>query len=373
MVATGRVDDGIALLDEIMVEVTSGEVSPIIAGTVYCSVISACCDLFDLRRAQEWTAALSRWCDARPDLVAYRGQCMVRRSELMQLHGEWDRAQQEAEAARARLTDPPDQPDAGAAWYQEGEMLRLRGRAREAERAYRLANHHGRRPQPGLALLRLAQGRARDAHATLREMLAETRGRPIRVRLLAAWVEVALACDEVDAAEAAAEELSGAARSYDRRWLTAIAARARGAVLLARGRPREALAVLRESGDAWRALEAPHALAQTQVLIAEACQMLGDHDTAELERDAARQVFELLGAEPDLQRLGGDPVRPGGLTPREVEVLREVAAGGTNRAVADALGISEKTVARHLSNIFLKLGVESRAAATAWAYEHRVV
>ncbi len=234
MLDAGQVDDGTALLDEVMVDVTSGELSPIIAGTVYCSVISACCNRFDLRRAQEWTAALTRWCEAQPDLVAYRGQCMVRRSELMQLHGEWDRAQQEAESARARLTDPPDEPDAGAAWYQEGEMLRLRGRAKEAERAYRLANHHGRRPQPGLALLRLAQGRARDAHAALREMLDETQGRPGRVRLLSAWVEVTLACGDVDAAEAAAAELSETARQYHSRWLEAIAARAEGAVLLAR-------------------------------------------------------------------------------------------------------------------------------------------
>ena len=153
LIRLGQSTEGVALLDEAMAAVTAGEVSALVAGDVYCGVISGCHEVFDWRRAREWTAALSRWCAAQPDLVSYRGQCLLRRAELMQLHGDWLEAAAEARRACERLSEPSRQPGLGAAFYQLGELYRLRGEAAEAEGAYQQAGRLGRRPQPGLALL----------------------------------------------------------------------------------------------------------------------------------------------------------------------------------------------------------------------------
>ena len=378
LISQGDAARGVALLDEIMVAVTSGEVSPVIAGVVYCSVISACHDLFDLRRAREWTEALTRWCSEQPDLVLYQGQCLVRRSELLRLRGAWTEAMAEAERACRRLADPPGQPDAGTAWYQRGELHRLLGKFEEAEAAYREADRLGRRPWPGLALLRLAQGQHDAARTALRRVLDEARDRRTRALTLPAFVDVALATGDIAAAGSAADALRTIAAEVNTPLLQATAHQASGAVLLAEGNIPEALTALREAWRIWTALEAPYEAALVRVLIGQACRRMGDADAAELELSSARRVFEELGAVKDLARVDGLD-RPetgsgaGGLTARELEVLRLVASGGTNRAIASELSISEKTVARHLSNIFLKLGLSSRAAATAWAYQHHLV
>jgi DNA-binding CsgD family transcriptional regulator/tetratricopeptide (TPR) repeat protein len=378
LIREGRDADGKALLDEAMVAVTSGAVSPVVVGDVYCSVIQACEESFDLRRAQAWTAALSHWCEAQPDLVTYRGQCLLHRAEIMQLHGAWQDAIQEVERATERLAARPSRAAQAAAFYRRAELHRLAGEFDAAEDAYRRASRTGREPQPGLALLRLAQGEADAACAAIRRVVDEAGGFIARSRLLPAHVEIMLAAGDVGAARAGADELAAMARDLDAPLLRARATHAQGAVLIAEGDARGALAALREASGAWHELDAPHEAACTRALIGLACRGLGDEDGGAMELDAARWTFVELGAVPDVARIDAlsrtVPARgAGGLSARELEVLRLVAAGKTNRAIATDLVLSEKTVARHVSNIFVKLGVSSRAAATAYAYEHDLV
>jgi DNA-binding NarL/FixJ family response regulator len=378
LIALHQTARGIGLMDEAMAAVTAGEVSPVVAGIAYCSVIASCQQVFDLRRAQEWTSALDRWCASQPQLVQFRGQCLLNRALLMQFHGAWQDSADEALRASERLAEPEADPSLGEAIYQTAELHRLRGEVLAAEDAYRRAGQLGRRPEPGMALLRLAQGRTDVAAAAIRRAIDEAWNIFDRPRLLEPMVDIMLAAGQTTAARAAADELSQIAKEIGGPLLAAMAARADGAVLLAEGKAQAALAALRRAWTAWHSLDAPYEAACVRVLIARACRELGDMDTAAMELDAARDVFRRLGAAPDLARVDALVDAPratsaDGLTAREVEVLRLVAAGKTNRAVATDLVISEKTVARHLSNIFDKLGVSSRAAATAYAYEHDLI
>jgi DNA-binding CsgD family transcriptional regulator len=378
LIGQARVAEGLALLDEAMLEVAAGRLSPIVTGAVYCGVIAGCEEAYELGRAQEWTAALSRWCEEQPEMVAFSGRCRVHRAGIMLVHGAWRDALEEAERARERSERAMNPAAAGEALYQQGQVYKLRGDFAAAEEAYREANRFGREPQPGLALLRLAQGDAEAAAGASRRALAEAADPLRRTRLLPAHVEIMLAVGDGPGARAACDELAEIAGRYESTMLRAIAERARGAVELAEGDARAALVSLRRALQAWQELEAPYEAAVTRVQVARACRALGDDDTAELELEAARATFELLGARRDLElaaSLAGraQPRQSHGLTVRELQVLRLVAAGNSNREIASALVVSEHTVARHVQNIFAKLRVSSRVAATAFAFEHDLV
>jgi DNA-binding CsgD family transcriptional regulator len=349
-------------------------------------MIGACRRIHALGRAHEWTVALKQWCDQQPDMIAYTGLCLVYRAEIMHLHGAWDEAIEEARRACERSSLPEDRQSLGHAHYQQGEVLRLVGNFAAAEDAYREASRCGREPQPGYSLLRLAQGNIDAAVAGIRRVLGETKDVLHRTRLLPAHIEISLAAGEVEEARRACGDLDAAVRGCDASVHGTIVAHACGAVDLALGDAAAALVSLRRALNGWQELDAPYETARVRVLLAHACDELGDHDAAAFELEAARATFERLGARPDLDRLerlrpttGGTPRTAGsphdshGLTARELEVLSLVATGRTNRAIATELFISEKTVARHVSNIFAKLAVTSRAAATAYAYEHNLL
>ncbi len=376
LVLAGRVGEGLALLDEAMVAVTTGELSPFVVGIVYCGVILACQSVFEVGRAREWTLALSEWVDRQQDLVAFTGRCLLHRAEILQLGGSWPDALEEARLAGQRLLETTTEA-AGLAHYRQAELLRLLGDFGAAERAYREASRLGWEPHPGLAQLRLAQGRIDAALAAIRRASAEIDDPLKRAALLPAHVEIALAAGEIGEARHACDELRALAGRYESPMLGAMLAYACGAAALAGGDARAALAGLRDAQRVWLALDAPYEVARTRALLAQACAALGDEEAAALELEAARDGFRRLGAAPDLERLESRPERGGkaahGLSERELEVLGLVARGLGNRQIAATLVISEHTVARHLQNIYAKLGVSSRSAATAFAFEHGLV
>jgi DNA-binding CsgD family transcriptional regulator len=373
LIRLGRLDEGVGLLDEAMVAVIAGELSPIVAGIVYCGVILACQAAHEVRRAREWTAALSAWCARQPDVVAFTGRCLVHRAEILQLEGEFSGALEEARRAAERCLQGENPGAAGEAWYRQGEIHRLRGHFGAAEAAYREASRLGREPQPGLALLRLAQGALRAAASTIRRVVAGTRAAGERAGILPAFIEIMLAVGDFGAADGACRELESIAAGQQRGALGALAAQARGAVELAAGDAVGALASLRHAGDVWQELKAPYEAARVRELTGRACRVLEDHDTAALELEASRAAYSELGASPDLDRLRSLGGGRHELTDRELEVLRHLAVGETNKVIAGELVLSERTIDRHVSNIFAKLGVSSRSAATAYAYEHRLL
>ncbi|MBT2585899.1 helix-turn-helix transcriptional regulator [Arthrobacter sp. ISL-95] len=374
-VSLGQVEDGLQLLDEVMVSVTAGEVSPIPAGIIYCAVLGSCRLSNDVRRAHEWTAALERWCGDRPDMVMFSGQCQAYRAELLILHGAWDEALAVARAAEGRVRK--GDPDATfGSWYQQGEVLRLQGFLEEAAKAYATAAGTGFEPVPGIALLQLAQRKTAQAQATLRRAV-EGADSANRRRLLPTVVEIELAAGDVAAARLALDELSEPLQEGSRPLELALAAHAEAQVLLAEAQPQAALRESRRAWRIWYSLEAPYHAARCRVLAGHACALLGDPDSAAMEFEAAKAEFSDLGATPavaEVLELTGEKNKGSSpLTAREVEVLRLVAGGHANRTIARELYLSEKTVARHVSNILSKLAVPSRAAATGYAFEHGLI
>lgn len=414
LLAQGRRAEGMALLDDAMVAVLAGELSGTFTGWLFCLAITQCMEAADLARAVEWTDAAMTWCEPpwpphtrSPELPSapssltattattpttapstptaaasltdnpFRGLCRMHHVEVLDLLGVWTLA--EYEAGKVCTEVMVDNLDAAAeAYYAAGEIRRRQGRLADAALSYGHAHELGRVPQPGLALLRLAQGKADAAVAGLRLALT-CQSDPShdllgRARLLAAQTEVTLAVGDVEGAEAAVRELEGLTEGGDVPLLAAMADTARGALELARHEG-EALRPLRRALAGWLELRVPYEAAQVRMLLAAADRAAGDEEAARLELTAARAAFERLGALPDARRAAAllterRRALPGGLTAREAEVLRLVAAGGTNRDIAQALVISEHTVARHLNNIFAKLDVTTRTAAGAYAHSH---
>ena len=372
---SGRVREGLELLDEAMLEVATGEVSPIFAGHVYCSLIEACQELGDWGRVAGWTSALTRWIDEQPELVLFTGQCAVHRGQLMRVAGAYDEALEELAHAveRYRLAGTLDA--AGLALAERATVLRLRGQLDAAESAYEEAIGLGLDPQPGLALLWLARGRSAAAVSAVRRLLAEPRDPVHRTQVLPGCVEVLVAAGEVSDAVAPAQELAGLAGAFGCPALLASAAYADALVRLARDEPAEAITAVREAAGHWAGLDARHEVARCRVLLGRALDAVGDHESARGELAAAQRELEAMGARGEARVVAAllRPTLPAGLSAREVEVLRLVARGRSNPQIAAELVLSEKTVARHLSNIFTKLEVSSRTAAAAYAFEHDLV
>jgi DNA-binding NarL/FixJ family response regulator len=373
LIKLGRAQEGVALLDEGMLEASSQEMAPNWAGNIYCHLMAACYELGDIGRAAAWTQSTSDWCDEMAPAVLFKGICRVHRAQVMQIRGHWTQAQDEAE----RVCKDIAHIHVGVVaegHYQIGEIKRLRGDLDGAEQAYQDGHRLGRDPEPGLALLRLAQGRPDAASTLIHSALTGVGDRLARARLLVAQVEIAIALGDEATAAAAADELDEVASVYGSSGLQAAARRSRGAVLLATGNPEEALSTLRTACSRWNELEAPYDCAKVRVLLAQAYRQLGDIESSDRELAAARTAFEALGAALDASEVAGRgrAVLPNGLTEREAQVLALVAAGCTNRQIADELFLSQKTVARHISNIFTKIGVTTRTAAARFAFEHGV-
>lgn len=372
MIYLGDHIDGLALLDEAVVSIEAGELSPVAAGDAYCTVIDACAELSEVVRCRSWTASMQQWCDLHQELVLYRGHCFVHAAEVLRVLGRWRDGLEAARHACGRLADPVPSI-LGAALGLEADLLRLLGDLDAAETAYAGAHEHGHEPQPGLALLHLARGRADTAAAMIRRSLGEAEGPIFRSRLLPAYIDIMLKSGDIDSARAAGEELHDIALELGVAVLRAQAALGTGALLLRGGDPAAALIELRRALRSFNDLGVNEETPNTRLLIAEACRAVGDDATADLEEAAARAAitsFQLAGGdEPDQVDLD----LPDGLTQREVEVLLLLASGKTNRVIGEALFIAEKTVASHVSHIFTKLGITSRSAATAYAYDKGLI
>ena len=375
---SGLVLEGMAVLDESVTVVATGDVSPPLAGIVLSSAIDASEEAFDIGRFAEWTRVLTGWCEAQKGMVAFRSRLLAHRARLSELHGRWADALAEAtQACEAHLADA-DPAAAAAAVYREGEIRRLRGELTAAEAAYDRASQLGFEPQPGLALLRLAGGDTKAAVASINRVLAESRGRLQRARMLPAAVEILLGSADLPGAAAAAAELVEIAADHGNPALEATAKQARGALLLAEGDALAALGSLRQACRAWHHFALAYEEGRARMLMARCLRMLGDEDTAVLEVSVARRIFTRLGAKPDLAHAGSivakaPAVSTYGLTRRELEVLRMLATGLTNRAIADELVVAVRTVDTHVSSILTKLGVSSRTGATSFAYRHHLV
>ncbi|WP_202304474.1 LuxR C-terminal-related transcriptional regulator [Mesorhizobium sp. L-8-3] len=366
----GRIDEGYVPIDEAMLLANGRRLSPVVCGVVYCEIVASCCRVLEMVRAREWTSILTDWCRRNPQARAFNGVCQVHRAEVFQLEGHWAEAFEEAERAGDGLSGTTEHTAMANAAYRRGEILRLRGEFDKSDAEYRLAGEIGVDPQPGLALLRLAQGRREEAIAGIRRALETAGDMPRKVALLPAGIEIFIACGDLDAAERLCGEMSDIAERFGTEILARVADQGHASLALARGQFGDAVPPLTRARRYWSEFGAPYLVARLRVDIGRACAELGDTESAEREFDAAENIFEELGAAPDLARIlelraGSTAAGADNLTARERQVLALVADGGTNREIARQLRLSPKTVNRHVENIFNKLGVSSRAAAVA--------
>ncbi len=371
-----RVREGLALLDEAMLGVVSGDVSPIMSGRIYCTMIDACKELDDVRRMTDWTRLLSTWCEAQEGLVSFTGQAAVHRAQIMRAQGAWSDALDELALAEERYrVQGLEESALGDVELERAGLLRMRGDLDAAAAAYAAADERGYDPQPGLTLLWLALGRVDAAVAASRRMLDDYQNPVRRSQVLPVVVQVLLAAGDVDGAATCAQELEQIAAAFGSPAVTASAAYGRGTVSLAQDSAPDALPHLRAAWRAWLDLGARYEAAWARTRIAQAFRAMDDEDSAAAELTVAGRIFAELGAEPARREVEGllGTTRPDGLTAREIEVLRLVASGRSNPQIAAELFLSEKTVARHLSNIFGKTNVKSRTEAAAYAFQHQLV
>ena len=372
LIELGEVGEGFRCFDRAMAAIAAGDVAPVPAGVIACAVISDAMMAFDLDRAARWMRVLDGWCRGQPELITFSGQRHALEAALLIARGAWAEASTAAELALTRLRAGDYRAVYGAP-YEFAELARLRGAFHSAEASYRRAGESVWEPQPGLALLRLAAGRVRQAQDEIRRSAAGT-DRFTRRFLLPAVVEIEVAAGDLDAARRALDDLR-ASDGLPTAMLAASIAAGDARVLLAEGRSAAAAEAASIAVDAWGSVGAAYEVARSRVVLGRALQSVGRGDAARSEFEDARAVFLALGADPALAELTSvvGERRAGALTAREVEVLRLVSKGLTNRAIGERLSLSEKTVARHLSNIFGKLGLSSRAGATAYAYENGLV
>jgi ATP/maltotriose-dependent transcriptional regulator MalT len=372
LIDRGEVADGMGHLDEAMLFAVEGRLGPYATGKVYCSLISACEELGDLERAAEWTEATMSWAKRHPFAI-FPGICRVHRAVVLKRRGSLVEAEREASLACDELA-LSHVGNSAAAYAEVGDIRRRLGELARAEEAFARAQELSGRPCGTLALLRLAQGRTDAAVSVITGCLRETTSQLARAGLLPAFVHVAIAGGQLEEARRALAELEEIADTFATPMLQATVRSTRGRVQLADGDP-TATSTLRDALDLWQALDVPYEVATVRTLLGQALRAEGDEAAATESFAIAARLFDEIGAQAEAGLLRGDPgpVLPAGLTEREVEVLRLIAAGMTNNEIAGELYLSVKTVSRHLSNIFTKIGVSSRAGATAFAFEHALV
>lgn len=358
---SGRVSEGLSYLDEAMLILADGGVGPIVAGHTYCSLIEACQEMCDFDRAEQWTRMLSGWCDAQPGLVAFTGSRSLHRAQLLRIHGNFEAALAELDLAERRYLGMGTRAAVEAVYLERADIFRMLGRLSEAEAEFDRAQQRGADPHPGLALVWLAQGRVDAATAAARRLLGEARPAIARARLLPSAIEILLAAGDLEEARTLSDELSGYGESFGCTELAATADYVRGVVVA----DSTGIPLLRRASAVWHSLDVPYEAARCSDALARAFRQAGDAASAVIEDGRRRTILDRLG-------ISSRSV-PAGLSDREVEVLRLVAAGRSNPDIARSLFLSEKTVARHLSNIFTKIGVGSRTAAAAFAFEHKLV
>ena len=368
--ANARTTEAFADLDEAMMPVLASQVPVDWAGDIYCAVIHECYRLGDMNRMKTWTAAMEKWCEG-PEVAAswYGTTCEIHKWQLLSATSDYLELEQRVVGALAAIEDF-HAATAGEGHSELGDLRRRMGDIDGARAAFARSREIGWEPQPGEALLRCQLGEAAGAANDLRMQMDAEQDPISRIRLLPAAVEIALARNRVDEAAQYCTELEEGAEKFDSPGFRAWALHARGAVLIKQNRAAEALPILQDALRRYRATQRRYEMAQTYEWMAQAHQAIGDNESAASDTANAESIYQQLGAKPSRT---DDGELPGGLTKREAEVLACIAAGASNREVAKKLFISEKTVGRHLANIYVKLGVSSRTAAAAWAHENKVL